>query len=96
MANPNAQDVRVKPDERKFAVTVIYNGLEREVEVNSEQAVQAVLAHAINAFGNLPQPHLLSLWTEGGAEIPDNSKVDDAGIRKGARLLLRPSAVKGG
>ena len=81
---------------KQFETVVIYNGLEKSVTVNADQAVQAVLEHAIKAFGITQNAHLLSLFNEAGAELPGNTSVHDAGIVKGDKLLLRPSAVKGG
>lgn len=81
---------------KQFEIVVIYNGLEKPVTVNPDQAVQAVLEHAIKEFGITQNAHLLSLFNEQGAELAGNVSVHDAGIVKGEKLLLRPSAVKGG
>lgn len=78
------------------AVTVSHNGVEKEVTVNLHAAVQAALQHAIQAFSGLQNPHLHSLFTEGGAELVDNQSLRDQGVECGALLLLRPGAVKGG
>ena len=85
-----------RDDGRKFDITVIYNGVSKALVVNIEQAIQAVLQHAIALFGSLPNPHTLALFTESGAELADNIHVREAGVIAGARLLLRPSAVRGG
>lgn len=83
--------------ENKFDIVVIYNGVQKPLTVNENQAIQAVLQHAINLFGSLPNPHTLSLFTESGAELQDNTHVRDTpDVKTGARLLLRPSQVKGG
>jgi hypothetical protein len=50
----------------------------------------------VAAFGITQNPHLLSLWTEGGSELTDNVTAHVAGIHPNERLLLRPGAVKGG
>ena len=80
----------------KFEIVIVYNGLEKSVEVNAHQAVQAVLQHAIKEFGITQNAHILSLFNEKGEELNDNTSVLDAGIKPGDRLLLRPSVVKGG
>lgn len=80
----------------KFEVTVIYNGLERKIEVNEHQAVQAVLQHAIHEFGITQNAQPLALFNAGGAELAANQSVRDAGIKTGDRLLLRPTTVRGG
>lgn len=83
-------------ERKSYAVTVIYNGVEREVEGNPKAAVQALLQHSIREHGVVQNPHILSLFTEAGAELNDNASPEDQEIASGARLLLRPSAVKGG
>ncbi|MBI1210709.1 MAG: hypothetical protein GC190_04555 [Alphaproteobacteria bacterium] len=81
---------------KKFDVTVEYNGMSKTIEVQPNQAISAVLQHAINAFGPLPGQHTLALYNEAGDELPDTAHVKDVGINPGDRLLLRPSKVKGG
>jgi hypothetical protein len=56
----------------------------------------ALLDHAIKAFGISQNPHLLALFNQAGAELQDNQSAEAAGIKPGDRLLLRPSAVRGG
>lgn len=81
---------------QKATVIVIYNGIEKSVEYNPREAVQALLQHAIQEFAITQNPHLLSLFTEAGAELADNQSAEAAGVQPGSRLLLRPSTVKGG
>lgn len=85
---------KLHPD--KFEVTIIYNGLKRGLEVRLEELIKTALQNAIALFGSLPQPHMLSLFTEAGKELPENETVERAGLRPHERLLLRPNAVKGG
>jgi len=82
--------------EKKFEVEVIYNGVDKELEIRLGETVKQVLDRAIQVFSPLPQPHLMALFNEAGAELNDASTVDQAGIRPKDRLLLRPSQVKGG
>ena len=82
--------------DRKFSVTVLYDGTKKTIEVESHETVKAVLERAIHAFGPLPNPHTLSLFTEGGQELDDSLTVKAAGIKPHELLLLRPSKVKGG
>ncbi|MET8063068.1 hypothetical protein [Micromonospora sp. NPDC005313] len=79
-------------------VTVTFNGADREVDYQPHAAVQALLAHAKQAFGmqEAPNNHLLSLFTEGGVELNDNLSAKDAGVTPGMLLVLRQSTVKGG
>jgi len=77
-------------------VTVIYNGLEREIEFKPRDLVSEIRARAMAAFGITQNQHLLALWTAGGEELPDEKSAHDAGIRPHDKLLLRPSAVRGG
>lgn len=82
--------------EKRDNVLVIYNGLEKPITYNPEGLVRVIVEHAIKAFGITQQPHLLSLFTEGGVELNDNLSAEKAGVKPGEKLLLRPGAVKGG
>lgn len=94
--NTIVETVAEAAEKRKFLVTVTYNGVDRTVETNVHQSVQALLQHAINSFGSLPASHTLSLYDASGNELDDKAQVGDAGINPNARLLLRPGKVKGG
>lgn len=92
---------RGRPDEhdgrdKSFEISVVYNGLEKPIEVSKDESISSVLAKAIAAFGNLPAPHTLALYNGDGRELPDGETVKDSKIKKGDRLLLRPSTVKAG
>ena len=97
---PNVAAERSAPQDRtpsnQITVTVIYNGIEKSLEANLQQAVRALLEHAIRAFSITNNPHILSLFNDTGAELNDQISVEQAGIREGSLLLLRASAVKGG
>ena len=82
--------------ERKFAVEVSYNGIGKRFEVEPEERITALLKQAIAAFGITQQPHLLSLFRSDGTELSDNQSIEQAGIKPGEVLLLRPSTVRGG
>jgi hypothetical protein len=77
-------------------VSVIYNGLEKVIPYQPHAAVQALLEHARQAFEVHQNPHLLGLFTETGVELSDQISAEAAGVKPHARLLLRPSAVRGG
>jgi hypothetical protein len=77
-------------------VTVIYNGLMREIEFQQKDLVGEIRARAMAAFGITQNQHVLALWTEAGAELPDDKTAHDVGVRPHDKLLLRPSAVRGG
>ena len=79
-----------------FKVLVAYNGVEKEMTVNVNQTVQALLNHAIQEFHVTNQPHILSLFNDSGVELPDAAKLSEVGIKPNDHLLLRPSTVKGG
>lgn len=90
-----------RPDEhdgrdKSFEITVVYNGLTKPIEVSKVELISSVLAKAIAAFGNLPAPHTLALYDDDGRELPDGESVKDSKVKKGDRLLLRPSTVKAG
>src|SRR5262245_27724103 len=77
-------------------VTVVYNGLTREIEFRLQEKVGEVRARAMAAFGINQNQHLLALWNEAGEELADEKTAHDAGVRPHDKLLLRPSAVRGG
>jgi hypothetical protein len=79
-----------------FKVTVLYNGLEREVEAKPDELVKKLLVDAIAAFQSVTNPHTLSLFTKDGRELDDNQTVREAKVIPCETLLLRPGAVKGG
>jgi len=80
---------------RKLLVTVTYNGLPKSFEVEPHASVQSLLQHAIHTFGIAQQPHLFALFGSAG-ELADQSSLQDAGVKEGDVLILRPSAVRGG
>lgn len=82
--------------EKPFEIGVIYNGLSKPLEVSKDELIGSVLAKALAAFGNLPAPHTLALYNADGHELPDSQTVSVAKVKKGDRLLLRPSTVKAG
>jgi hypothetical protein len=78
-------------------VGVEYNGLRRDFEISPEATVKVLLDRAISAFGNLPQPHTLALWTAKGVELTaEQQTLKEAHVKNGDALILRPSAVRGG
>jgi hypothetical protein len=82
--------------EKKFAVEISYNGITKQLEVEREEQVAAVLQKAIAEFHITQNPHLLSLYRQDGSQVPENESVKRAGIKPREVLLLRPNAVKGG
>jgi hypothetical protein len=82
--------------DNKITVQILYNGMTKTVEANARQAVNALLQHAIGAFEGVTNAHTLSLFDEAGNELNEQQSVSEAGIREGAKLALRTSAVKGG
>jgi hypothetical protein len=78
-----------------FTVEVLYDGVEKTLEVRPEETVKTLLDKVIAAFGPLPTPHTLSLY-KGGEELADAQTLKDAGVKPHDVLLLRPSKVKGG
>ncbi|MGB9115746.1 hypothetical protein [Bradyrhizobium sp.] len=81
---------------RQFEVTVIYNGVPKNFEVRLYELVQRLLEQAREAFGPIPNAHLLGLFTKGGVELQDNQTIEAAGVKPHEVLLLRPSTVRGG
>lgn len=80
-----------------FEVLIIYNGLEKRIEANPHQAVQALLEHALNAFQIHQGRENLALFVGGAAQpIDQNLSVANAGITAESALQLRPRVVQGG
>ena len=79
-----------------FEVTVIYNGVPKEFEVRRDELVQRLLDQARQAFGPIPNQHLLGLFTKDGVELSDGQTIGDAKVKPRDVLLLRPSVVRGG
>ena len=75
---------------------VVYNGVTKAIKVNLNEAVQAVLQHALNEFGIHQNRENFALFNANGQEINAGSSAQDAGITAGAQLLLRPRQVRGG
>lgn len=90
--------VAAKAKEPKaFEVKITYNGIEKDLPVQEDELVSAVLADAIKQFPISEAQHLLALFDRHGVEITSEAQtVKQAGIKKNARLVLRQSAVKGG
>jgi len=82
--------------EKKFRTEVVYNGVEKPIQVEAEERVTALIQRAIAAFGVTQQPHLLSLFRQDGTVVNENQSVEQAGLKPHEVLLLRPNAVKGG
>ncbi len=80
---------------RVFEVTVLYDGVKKPFKVRVEETVKHLLDQAIRAFGQLPNPHMVSLYKD-GKELADAQTIKQAGIKPCDVLLLRPSTVKGG
>jgi hypothetical protein len=77
-------------------VAVVYNGVTKTVKVNPDQAVQAVLEHALNEFGIHQNRENFALFNANGQGLSTSSSAQDAGITAASQLLLRPRQVRGG
>jgi hypothetical protein len=80
----------------KFEITVTHNGLNEVIEVNANQAVEAVFRHALKAFDVQGAGEGLALYDSSNRELDTNASVRDAGIAPGATLVLRQRVVRGG
>lgn len=80
---------------KKDAVTVSYNGDDKVFQYTPEEKVRAVLDRAISEFHITTSPHLMGLFTEGNAELPDDATMSSA-VKPGELLILRVSTVRGG
>jgi hypothetical protein len=86
-------------EEKEFKVFVIYNGVIEKIEFKFDETLGVLRQRAVDKFGNIPQPHTVSLYTVAGVEfVParDAETIGKAGIEKNEKLLLRPGVVRGG
>lgn len=82
---------------RPKEITVIYLGEPRQLEYEAEELVKDALARALDLFGITNNRHLLALFDEAGVEITNEEQtMKKAGVKRGAKLLLGQSKVKGG
>src|SRR5437879_3907096 len=77
-------------------VAVVYNGVTKTIKVNLNEAVQAVLQHALNEFGVQQNRDNFGLFNANGQELNTSSSAQDAGVTATSQLLLRPRQVRGG
>lgn len=99
VVDTNSADTSVsKPKEPKpFDVKITYNGIEKELTVSDDEAISSVLTRAIALFPISEAQHLLAVFDHKGTEITNEAQtVEEAGLKKNSRLVLRQSAVKGG
>jgi hypothetical protein len=95
--NITADEVHSDQSKTILDLTVLYNGMPKKIEIDRDATVKTLLDRSIALFGNLPQPHTLSLWTEKGVELSNEQEtLKAAHLKEGDSLILRPSAVKGG
>jgi len=80
----------------KPEIGVLYNGATERFRFKANEKIEKLLKEAIADFGIVDNQHLLSLYTEAGVELGDESKLGDTGVKAGDRLVLRPGVVKGG
>jgi hypothetical protein len=90
------QEQSVEQSPKQFQVKIDYNGLVKQLSINPHERVQSVLDRAENEFQITQNRHTLALFNASGAEVTDTQSVEEAGIKPGDELLLRPSRIKGG
>ena len=77
-------------------ITIEHNGLEKQFDFEPKDTVRVLLDRAVQAFGPLTNPHMLSLYDTANRELSDSKTLTEEGVKEGDHLLLRPGAVKGG
>ncbi|MFL6435983.1 MAG: hypothetical protein ACJ71Q_00255 [Terriglobales bacterium] len=82
--------------EKKFAIDIAYNGVQRKFHVEPDESIAELLKKAIAAFNITQGPHLLSLYREDGSLVPETATIKGAGLKPDEELILRQNAVKGG
>ena len=79
-----------------FKVQVTYNGVTKDFEVRLKEVTVRLLEQAKEKFGPIQNAHLLGLFNADGVELQDNATFEQAGVKPGDLLLMRPSQVRGG
>jgi hypothetical protein len=87
---------REKKPEKK-TITVIYLGEPRLLDYEPEELVKHALERALDLFGITNNRHLMALFGEDGNELTDlEQSLKHAGVKRGDKLLLGQSNVRGG
>jgi hypothetical protein len=81
---------------KKVAVEVVYNGVGKSLKYRPKEKTKALLEDALKAFDVQSNRHLMSLFNAAGQELEDHESLEDAGVKPGDILVLRPSTVRGG
>lgn len=89
-------DTKTKPSTKNDQVRVTYNGRVEKFDRVPTALVSALLAEAVTRFGIVQNQHLMSLFDSDGVELPEQSTLEAAGVKKSELLVLRQSVVKGG
>lgn len=82
-----------------FTIRVTYNGVTKDLQVQPEEQMQAVLQKSINLFSLQRQPHQMGLFTEANVQVAGpniNQSVEQAGLQPGQLLVLKQVVVEGG
>ena len=87
---------KTKPAPTKTEITVIYNGATKTISYQPNEAMQALLEQALNAFSVHTNRHMMGLFTLDNEELNINISVKDAQVKPGDELVLRQSTVRGG
>ena len=82
--------------DKEFEITISYNGLNKPLPVSRDELIGNVRSRAVSLFGIAENQHLLGLFSVEGGELRDTETVKEAKVKKGMKLLLRPSAVRAG
>jgi hypothetical protein len=81
--------------EKKFEISIIYNGATLPLEVNANQSLQAVFEHALKLVGLQNAPGNLRLLNMNNNVLDLGLSVEGAGIAPGSRIQLRAPASGG-
>lgn len=81
---------------RRAGVTINFGGEVKRFDYRPHLTVTQLRDEAIRVFGITANPHLLGLFDDEDHELQDALTLNDAGVRPGDRLILRPSAVRAG
>ena len=96
LAERGTEHIRTDKHPDTFEIKIIYNGLTKPLKVSLSESMADVRNRALALFSGIESPHLLSLFDKAGNELQDGQTVKSARVRKGDKLLLRPSTVRAG
>ena len=85
----------VHKTDKKISVIVNFEGIKKTFDVNTEESLQALFHQALQQFGQTQNAGNL-IFTVGDTDLDLNQRVENAGIKPGTEIRLRPRQARGG